>query len=263
MTTWFGDFTLAPGETRRWRMGPKTMWVSRAREEWRILTREGDDPLDEVLEVAEPDDPPAGDDLRLFRFVAPPGDEFRLLPALPDRPVVVRSQEPVLILPGSTASFYISCPLWVQLWFAGATSPTMDRPVFRPSDTWFGPNTMDGELCYASRTSARQSLEDLAARPHRAVAPVRIRNHASTGLELTRLKLPVQQLSLFASRPGALWTERVTFKRDDKTVGAQALLSNQPPAGVEVTLLARPRHPLKRGFFVDAFDGIWHKGGEK
>jgi hypothetical protein len=257
MTTWFGDYSLAEGETLRWRMGPKTMWVSRAEREWRVATSEGQDPLEAELEIARPDQEPSGEELRLFRFVAPPGDRFRVLPALPDRPVIIRSDDPVLILPGSKVSFYISCPLWVQVWIGGATEPAIDAPVFRPSDTWFGSDTIEGELCYASRTSARQSLESLPIRHHRAVSEVQIRNQASTSLQLQRLKLPVPQLSLFASESGALWTEKLTFDRDDKASGAHAVLSNRPPTGLELSPLNQPRRPLKKGFLVDAFGGLW------
>jgi hypothetical protein len=260
-TTWFGDFTMAPGETRRWRMGPKTLWISRARNEWQVTAREGTDPLAQGLEVAQPDEMPHGHGLQLARFVAPEGDGFRILPALPDRPVIVRAAEPVLILPGSKVSIYISCPLWVQLWLTGSTVPAVDAPIYRPSDTWFGSNTMDGEMCYASRTSARQSMSELPVRHHRAILQVRIRNTSSTALELQRLRLPVPQLSLFVAPDGSLWTERLNFERAEDTSGAQAVLSNQPPIGVDVTRLTPPRQPMRRSFLVDAFGGLW-KGSD-
>jgi len=257
MTKWFGDYSLARGETQRWRMGPKTMWVSHAEREWRVATSEGDDPLEPELEIAQPDLEPTGEGLRLFRFVAPAGDGFRILPALPDRPIIVRSDDPVLILPGSEVSFYISCPLWVQVWFSRATQPAIDAPIFRPSDTWFGSDTTKGELCYASRTSARQGFDSLPIRHHRAVSEVQIRNRASTALQLQQLKLPAPQLSLFATESGALWTERLTFDRDDKASGAQAEMTNHPPTGLELSPLNRPRRTLRKGFLVDAFGGLW------
>jgi hypothetical protein len=261
VTTWFGDFTMAPGETRRWRMGPKSLWISRTRHEWQITAREGEDPLEHGLEVAQPAEMPRGEGFQMARFVAPEGDGVRILPALPDRPVIVRAAEPVLILPGSKVSIYISCPLWVQIWLTGSPVPAIDAPIFRPSDTWFGADTMHGEMCYASRTSARQSMSELPVRHHRAILQVRIRNTSSTALELQRLKLPVSQLSLFVAPDGTLWTERLNFERGEDTSGAQAVLSNQPPIGVDVRRLAQPRQPMRKSFLVDAFGGLW-KGNE-
>ena len=85
----------------------------------------------------------------------------------------------------------------------------------RPSDTWFGPSTLEGELCYESKTAVRFNLDNVPRRPHRAISVVRIRNRTDTQLSLERLKIPLPNLSLFGTEDGQLWTESITLERDE------------------------------------------------
>lgn len=82
-----------------------------------------------------------------------------------------------------------------------ATHDIADRFVIpdvgiRPSDTWFGPTTSEGEPCYASKTVCRLRVEDVPLRPHRCLTKVTLRNRADDSLSLDRLKLPVNALAL-------------------------------------------------------------------
>jgi hypothetical protein len=71
-----------------------------------------------------------------------------------------------------------------------SSAAIFDQPTHRPSDTWFGPTTMTGELCYAIRTSVRLNLENLPARPGRAISVVQVKNQSRTDLKVEKPRVP-------------------------------------------------------------------------
>ncbi|MEX0599628.1 MAG: hypothetical protein WD205_03225, partial [Rhodothermales bacterium] len=86
-------------------------------------------------------------------------------------------------------------------------------PSYRPSDTWFGSSTVEGELCYAVRTAGRLRLENLPRRLHRAITPIQVRNGGTDALHIGHIQVPVQYLSLFEGEGSYLWTQAVTLSR--------------------------------------------------
>src|SRR5690625_5517561 len=73
----------------------------------------------------------------------------------------------------------------------------MEIPTKILSDTWFGPNTQMGTLCYASKTYTRSSRQEVTPRPHRAVTPVTVRNQSEELLSIDKLSIPVPHLALY------------------------------------------------------------------
>ena len=194
---WWSPVRIDPGEARRWRIGPLSLTVARLRNEWRLGSTAGDDPLDTTLEVAAPatDDALAAAET-VERFVTS-GNTCRitLSPRLADRSVVVRPQIPLSVLPDDEARLFVSSPVFVAVVADGGERPLRELPTFRPSDTWFGSSTINGEVCYASRTACRLALDEVPFRPHRAVTAIRIRNRAGAPLlNLTRRRIKVPLL---------------------------------------------------------------------
>ena len=56
------------------------------------------------------------------------------------------------ILPRQKLTIYVGSPLWVGLL---ADDPLGELPLQPPKLTWWGTNTREGEVCYASRTQGR------------------------------------------------------------------------------------------------------------
>jgi hypothetical protein len=110
--------------------------------------------------------------------------QVSLQPALADRPVVSRPEDPLYVPPGESVTLYLSTALWILIELAESDRLLQELPSFRMSDTWFGPSTVDGEFCYATRTAGRVRLENVPRRYHRAVTPLRIRNTAKDALAL-------------------------------------------------------------------------------
>jgi hypothetical protein len=260
---WWGTCSLEEGQAGYWNMGGFHMWARRTAREWQVYTDRGDDPATDGCVVEVPSDRPAptGWRLRRFAFRQSPA-QARVLPALADRGVVIRPDVTFFVPPREECTLYISTPVWLTL-SLGTPSPVMDTACYRPSDTWFGPNTRVGELCYASRTRAGQDLESVTRLPHRAISAVKIRNRAATRLEFERIMLPVMNLSLYADPSGYLWTEAVTLEREEDGDFADMRLSRGAPdeagaagAGGKAPLVSGPRLRHEKGLSLRLFGGL-------
>lgn len=133
-----------------------------------------------------------------------------IAPASANRNVVVRPIQTVQIPSGRRVTMFISTPLWLQC----RVGETMiaDLPLQILSDTWFGQNTREGELCYSNETQARMNRDDLPTRPERLVTPVSLVNDGDDVLVFNRLSLPVPYLSIYRSED-AMWTQEVIITR--------------------------------------------------
>ncbi|MCP5162039.1 MAG: hypothetical protein H6999_11675 [Hahellaceae bacterium] len=167
--------------------------------------------------------------------------DFVLFPKLADRPVVIKTVPPVSILPGEATQIYVSTALWFGLSLGEESRKVKEFQTRVLSDTWMGPNTMQGELCYASQTAARTSLDELQLRPYRAFTPVRISNKGNDLLELKKFSLPAPLLSLFATESGYLWTNSITVARQKDGNVEINISSGAPAEAGNSELLMEPR----------------------
>jgi len=249
---------------RQWQIGPSTLWVFHAAREWRLMHKQGADALMSESTVRGPigEDTwpgvvgPEIDDDQVVRFSIQHDDaHVTLQPALADRPVVARPEHAIYIPPGEDVTLYVSTPLWIQLQLG--TAAKHEVPAFRPSDTWFGPSTREGELCYATRTTGRLQLNDVPLRPHRAVTPLLLQNRAADQLLLERVQIPVQHLALFASPDHGLWTQAVALHREEDTEGARVdIKPGSPPEIAKTERLADPREADKHNLVMSTFKAI-------
>ncbi len=266
---WWGTFGLPEDAAVVWRVGPLELWLQRRANEWRVGTVAGANALDERVSVAQPaagDEAPEGATLTRYSFARAPA-RVTLSPRTADRPVVVRPDAPFFVPGGEEARLYLSTPLWIALAPPDAPRPMLEVPAHRPSDTWFGPNTLEGELCYAAVTHARLDLASLPRRPHRAVTPVLLRNRAAEPLLLERLKVPLPYLSLFADASGMLWTELVTLERETAGDVAALQIGSDAPAEAaarvdgtaarEPTRLCEPRQRPEPRVALRAFSRLF------
>ncbi|MBT8402063.1 MAG: hypothetical protein KJO98_16425, partial [Rhodothermia bacterium] len=184
-------------------------------------------------------------------------------PALADRPVIVRPEEPLFVLVGETVTLFVSTPLWIRISVGTEKTLLTEIASYRPSDSWFGPNTREGEICYASATLGRLNLDDVPMRLHRAITPVTVHNRSGESLSVDRIRIPVEYLSLFQDGEGYLWTEAVRY---DKTSGDELATLDigrgAPRFADNPALIAVPRERHSRGGLVRAFSSLIHRISE-
>lgn len=268
---WWGRFSIDLETGGEWRVGPSTVWIYRSEHSWRIIHRPSTDPRtadpmakrsDVTLPVGEEEMSPilAGEDEELdtSRFsVRSTHEALALEPVLADRPVVSRPEHPIYVLPDESVTLYLSTPLWVRVKLVDSNRTLRELPSHRMSDTWFGPSTREGELCYATRTAGRLRLDRLPLRLHRALTPLRIRNTASDALPLERVQLPAPHLALYVTPSDALWTQAVTMTREPGAEGASVRIqSGPPPDAADAELIQEPRETNRRGLFTSTFSAF-------
>lgn len=259
---WWGETTVPEGEAAYWRIGPLNLWASHSRNEWSLASGREGDPMQDSLVCEIPSTrawPETSESALRFGF-RQTLDALLLEPVLADRPIVINPATPFSLPPGEELTLYISTSLWVRLQTGKPRVELVELPTHRPSDTWFGPSTLEGELCYAGKTSARHQLENVPIRHHRAISALRVRNRARTPLTVERLKLPLPNMSLFESVDGQLWTETVTWHREQDGEMAQLELGSRPPVRVtEARLLTGRRVEPAGGSLIRAFGGLIRK----
>lgn len=259
---WWGEFDLQPGKWAGWRIGPKDFLARSVKDEWRFAWRKSRDALSETVGFdLETDLEPSEPDFEMRRYaVEGAEDKLRLTPRLADRPVIVRPETSLYLPPGQRATLYVSTGVWVSVTPATENAPSLfEIPVYRASDTWFGPSTIEGELCYTAVTSARTSAASLAQVPHRAFTPVDISNHGSDSLEIEYLRLPVTLLSLYAGSSGRLWTDQITFVREHGESSASLQITqHEALQSTKEMRLSGPREK-ESGGIVHSFSRIFSK----
>ncbi len=257
---WWGDHALGPDEFGHWRVGPTEFWIMRSRLEWRCQRRVGADAEATALAWQAPADgerPEAAVGQTDRLGLRATGDTIRLTPVMADRPVVVHPEARLHLPRGEELVLYVSTPLWVRVETVDPVRLFVEFPLLRPSDTWFGPTTAQGELCYATRTAARLNVENVIHRPYRVVTAVRIVNRSEETMTIEKLKLPVVNMSVFAAADGRLWTEAVTLEHTAPGAQTGMEVGRQPPEVAGPTAPVAPtRLRPSRNLLVWAFGGI-------
>jgi len=256
---WWGEFRFSPGETMTWTIGPLRLAVRRARQEWQLsydwLEATNSEMTCRVTTTA--DAPPVYEHQERYVF-RETSDLLHIRPALADRPVISRPVTPFHLPAGEEATLFVSSPVWLHLAVANPLRDLTDVPIQRPSDTWFGPSTREGQLCYDSRTSGRLHLEEVPHRPHRAVTRVVIRNEGSDALRLERLSLPAPYLAVFEADDGLLWTTPVTLVRDQTgEMGTVKIHDSPPEEARHAKRLSPPREKPTHASLVRALSALF------
>ena len=269
---WWGDFKLLEGQAISWAIGERSIVIERKVSEWNTWNNESAHELWEPLTFSVPDAQQHQDVLteaseavglnkaktltrHLQQYTC---DTLHIAPALADRSMVVRLSSPVRVLAGEKIRIYVSTPLWFQASVMPGKLMMLDIPFWRPSDSWFGANTRDGEFCYAKYTDARLQLNLLAPRVHRAITPIEINNKRDAALDIERLNIPVPLLSLYSDKQYQLWTQMLTVTRDEGNDLAEIQLSKQAPEEAEkASIVAEPRIKIEKHAFTKALSSLF------
>lgn len=254
--SWWGDYELRSGEAAMWRVGPLDFWLHRGPAEWRLAHEWSDGEREDWL-LVQPATLPE-DLAETERFaVRETGPAVRLRPRPADRPVVARPKTPFRVLPGETSRVFISSPLWVEISAGGEPVALREIATRRLSDTWFGPSSRQGELCYALKTNARTSLAEMPRAVYRLLTPVVIENRAEEPLLVERLSLPVPFLSVFGDAAGNAWSEEVRMLHpEDDDMAELDVRAGVPAEARGAARLCEPRRVAERGHLFQAFGSL-------
>ncbi len=252
---WWDPSELPLGHSGSWRIGPFQLQAQHLPNEWLICYRHFDETVDDSLEITEPSEALLeAEDADLLRVVTEdPSNTIDLSPRLADRPIVARPETPFLIMSGAVITLYVSSPLWMDIQLGSPPRQVLEVATWPMSDTWFGPSTTRGELCYAIKTNARLNLENLPLLPNRAVTQLRIENRTSDNVWLERLTLPAPNLSLYVDDHQNFWSQSVVIRVVGGGGSAEVDLGKgPPPAAVGARIISEPRARAHRNIFLRA-----------
>ncbi|MBW6515023.1 MAG: DUF432 domain-containing protein [Candidatus Cloacimonetes bacterium] len=135
--------------------------------------------------------------------------KLKFIPVMPDRPVVVRPESAIQILPGNKTRFFVSIPVWVRI--ATEKDETLtDIPTLIPSNTWFG-EPLTGELCYAVKSKTITNFEHRKVKVYTAICPIFIENHSPSNFFFRRISIHTEFLGIYAGQKH-LWTNQLDVK---------------------------------------------------
>lgn len=248
MAAWLQDVVLSPGQQVRWSVGTSVVQLRREELEWRLAVARGGEAQDALgIEVADAVE--EGEDER--RFSAEPGaSTVRLRPMVPTRALVARPEKPLTIQPGKEIRAFVGVPVWLRVELADGA--WLDEvPSLIMNDTWFG-SSVEGTLCFATKTHLTRDRQALPPRAHRAVCEIVALNETSEPLQVERIRIPAPTLDVYVAPDGQLWTTSLNFHRTGGE--SEAKLELRPRAGME--RISEARSPAESGL-VRAFNALW------
>ena len=255
-THWWGVFELDEGVISCWEIGPLKLYVERGEALWRVGFWRSKDAMESAInyirEYTEEVDPAT----KWERFTPTGDSQISIELALADRPVVSLPVDAHFLAPKSAITFFIGSPLWIRL-KDGEGNILKDTPIFPPKETWFGPLTYGGELCYASRTYCNTDLDNIPFYPHRAVTAVTIENNSALSFPLDKIKLPVNSLSAYVAEGHRIWTQDCVYKIGGEGQMLHIKMKDKPPLKAPRTKhLCDARVPFNQGMLISAITSL-------
>ncbi len=190
-------------------------------------------------------------------FISGKTDSVLLLPSMPDRPIVIKTEHDLQILPGKSVVLYALIPLWVKL-YSGTESDQnllVHLPVVDLSSTWFG-ETDDGVLSYSLYNPVLFAIDGFDWCDYEALCPIKIINDSNQVLKLERLSLDVSHLKIFSDL-GKLVTNEVHFKYKGEVNASDINFAKTAPNFMkEAKLLVREHDPSSKNIIRKGFDFI-------
>jgi hypothetical protein len=244
--TWWGEVDFALNEKKSWYLGGLTVGLQRASQEWQVAhhrastQQENDTAWHQVPydDTSLSESPKAIVQRHTFNKTLAC---LSIKPQLANLSVVIQPMTALFVSPHQQTTLFVSTPVWLNV-FTEDACLLLDTPIFRPSDTWFGSNTIQGELCYATKVFARLDLAQLPIRPFRAVTPIHIVNHQNKSLPIERINIPVPLLALYAAEDGRLWTPILEVEQSSYSkVPKVTITKNFHEHATNVTLLNTAR----------------------
>lgn len=266
--TW-GELTIQRDGESRVEIGALALTVARRDRVW--VLGWSDAPEERIPSAAAADD------------ASDAASTLQVRPALPDRALICRrfaglaganGAEPadpsasatLRLLPGAHLDLFQAVPLWLQIVQADGAL-LCDRPIVRPSDTFFGSTTRQGELAYATAEAAALDEGSLRGRPDLALAQIQLRNLSARDWSIQRLYLPAPSLSLYVEAHDRepdeedafcpFRTSSLVIERTDNHVRADVRVDKSPPPTLRSPLVAaEPRHRATPNLLVRALSEI-------
>ncbi len=240
------------------------VYIRQVDDEWlfaRTFGEKSDDGSSDTVTILQSVQTPS--DLVWFRVITGKKEKLEVTPVLPDRPLVIRPESPVLLLPGRHAQFYIALPVWLSFAAVSGKTKTVIQEIALKSlsNTWFG-DQGSGEFCYSLDSPLMRIPDQLHAGSSRVICPLIVRNGSKEKLDFERICVHVENLSIFRDGDD-LWTNEIKMLFTGGDQISQITVQNEPPKNLPNALrISGPRevhnrNVIRRSFgFIRQFAGF-------
>jgi len=248
-----------------WTVGNLCLWTEYYEHEWHLLST-----YDEADALAEPsfsirskEEKPKS--AEWVHYIIHDGNRILPVPAMLDRPVVVKPDRRLVLVPGERAKFYLPLPLTFCLMVGHAKKTESLKKLAEyqtcsMKNAWFG-DPVSGELCYFDNTRLFSDFRQIPVSPIQAICPITIANDSERELSFDRICLHTEFLGIYRG-PERFWTNevRVLFKGTEQET--QIHPSKQAPSTEgPMSLVTGPRQPIENWHFRKTFDLLKQFGG--
>lgn len=257
MSVW-NPVELSAGDCVQWRLENLSVWAQRYEQSLHALRRydAGEAGQGPAYGFRARADKPDSVDWK--HYLVKEGGWAIPVPAMMDRPVIVRPDRELIIPPGERARFFIGLPLWFALRVGTSPDaknqlPLFEVPIVPPANAWFG-DPVAGELCYYADVRLFQDAGEQPLSPGRAVCPLWIHNESDKELSFDRFCLHTEFLGIYRG-PARLWTNEVSILFKGASQATQVQPSKAAPElDGAATLVREPRHAAENWYFKRSFD---------
>lgn len=181
--------------------------------------------------------------------------EAHFSPVLPDLPVVVASEYPLMVIPGATIDIFTRIPIWLRISWGESRHVIAELPTLQLSKTWFG-TPREGELAWWSSTKARRSLSGVEQKNYVVNCPIRITNSSSEDLNFEKFCFRVERLKIFSTQ-SELWADETLISYRGEDQHSDITMTGKLPEGIEKgTLMSPPRQEVHSSLATRTFKKI-------
>lgn len=214
--------------THFWKVANKIIYIRKRNKEWLYSINDTDTYMNVIDYGVQNNEEIDADWLTV---VGDKSSALNILPALPDRPIVVKPETTLKILPGKNVLVFIRVPIWLQFY---AGTKKKENLVFECSSkelssTWFG-EPDSGTLAYSLRLKPdAQLFEKPKSFTNHIICPIRLTNDSNMPLDVQRLLLHGEYLNIYGER-NELYTNEVKIKFKGISEISDVQYSNQAPS---------------------------------
>lgn len=229
----FTKYSLKPGNTKNIQLGKLCIQIKREEQGWYIHSYDIDDEN--------------GNSVKGEFYQTGTSNTLILAPALQAKPIVIKGSG-LIVSPAQKLNFFIKVPLVIQVYYASKKNENLlkEIPSTRLSDTWFG-EPDNGEPAYAVSSEYSLTIEDLKTEDFDVICPINVVNNSDKPLELQRLIIRVENLSLFLINKKIISSlVKIEYKGKD-TISLATYGSSKLLHGEKQQILAKPRTDGQNG----------------
>ena len=227
----FGKLKIEPGDQRIVEMEKFRVGVKRENQGWFLLQL-----TDQDQDKKEAPAISTGDFYQTGK-----SNSLLLFPSLPSKPLVFKGSG-LFVSPEQKLLFYLKIPLTVQIYFSKNQPEKLLKEILvKPlSNTWFG-EPDSGEPAFSLGNEYFLNPENAQPGSYEALCPISIHNNSIAVLEMERLIIRVENLSLYKSN-GKIITSLVSLEYKGKDVISSASYHySKNIHGENAELIAKPQ----------------------